>query len=492
MELALQTMTNGTDDSTVLLVLGVVVALLTIAMETLARRGVFPQWLCRKVLHVGAVGACAAAPLLLHDLSVLTVVVAVAALLLMVLVGTGVLFREAEGRPSWGIALFPLPYLALLLLFPGVEQRTLIALPMLILAVSDALAAVVGTLVTTPSFRLTGDRKTLGGSLAFLIITWLILVTVPSPLIALPSGQLHGTALLFALLLTACEALGSRGRDNLYIPSAAAMLLAGLMFRNSISNVLPAVLALPVATLFVAITVRRHWLTLGGAVAAALLGVWVILFQGLLWLVPLMVFFISSTLLGKVLRAPSAASTTSDAKHGQPRDATQVFANGGIYGLAAALLPTADAHLVMALSMTAATADTWASEIGIALKGRTYDIVGLKRVPVGLSGGISAGGTLGAAIGAILVAAICTLLIESSRSAIAIAGILAGLGLAGMFLDSILGSLIQAKYRGPSGDLQDSASDRALLVSGAAWMTNDAVNLVSNLLIAGTALWVMA
>lgn len=476
------------NDTTVLLVLGAVVAFLTMAMETLARRGVFPQWLCRKVLHLGAVGACAIAPLLLIDLTVLTYIVAGAAVLLFILVGGGVLFREESGRRSWGIALFPLPYLVLLVLFPDAEQRWLIALPMLILAVSDALAAVVGTLLNTPSFTLTGDRKSIGGSLTFVVVTWLILLSFPSPLSALPTAQVYPITLLLALLLAAVEALGSNGRDNLYIPSTAAMMLYGPSPAYSIDMALPALLALPFAALFVMLTVRKGWLTLGGAVAASLLGVWVIFFQGLLWVVPLVVFFASSTMLGKILRT---RSSTSDAKQGQPRDAVQVFANGGIYGLAAALLPTAEAQLIMALSMTVATADTWASEIGIALKGRTYDILGFKRVPVGLSGGISAGGTLGAAGGALLLGVVCAFLIQASTSLLIMAGILAGLGLAGMFIDSILGSLLQAKYQGPNGMLQDRSTQGALLVSGAAWMSNDAVNLTSNVLIAGLTLWLM-
>jgi uncharacterized protein (TIGR00297 family) len=392
-----------TNDPAILLVLGAAVVTLTVAMETLARRGVFPQWLCRKVLHLGAVGACAVAPLLLTELRALTLLVAGAAVLLLFLVGTGQLFREAQGRPSWGIALLPLPYLALLLLFPDGDQRSLIVLPMLILAVSDALAAVVGSLVNTPYFALTGDRNTIGGSL-----------------------------------------------------------------------------------------------TLGGGVAAALLGVWVVLLQGPAWLAPLVVFFGTSSVLGKALRA---RSTSGDAKQGQPRDAAQVFANGGIYGLAAALLPMADAQLVMAASMSVATADTWASEIGIAVKGRTYDIVGFARVPVGLSGGVSLGGTLGAAAGALLLGVVGALLLPRSTpfaaSAFAIpafvatAGILAGVGVVGMALDSALGSVLQGKYRGPNGGLQDTPADGALLVRGAAWISNDAVNLASSVVIAGLTLWLL-
>jgi uncharacterized protein (TIGR00297 family) len=483
------------NDSTVLIVLGVAVALLAVGMEVLARRRVLPQWLCRKVLHLGAVGACAAAPLLLRDLAALTMVIAGAELLLLALVGSRVLFREADGRPSWGIALFPLPYLALLLLFPAPEQRTLIVLPMLLLAVSDALAAVIGTLLTTPSFTLTGDRKTVGGSLTFALSSGLILAIVPGPLHTLPLLHFQGAVFLFAFVLTAAEALGSNGRDNLYIPSAAAMLLVGLSFRQEELHLLSAVIALPFAALFVIFTVQRYWLTIGGAVAAAFLGVWVILFQGVLWLTPLTVFFVGSTLLGKLLRARGRAGGndgTSDAKHGQPRDAAQVFANGGIYGLAAAILPTTDAQFIMALSMTAATADTWASEIGIALKGRTYDIVGLRPVPVGLSGGISVGGTLGAAAGALLLALVGAMLIDATESPWAVTTLLTGLGLASMLLDSVLGSVLQAKYRGPSGALQDTDAEGAMLVRGAAWMSNDAVNLVSNLIVAGLALWWLA
>lgn len=475
------------NDSTILLILGAAVAALALAMETLARRRLFPQWLCRKVLHVGAVGACAAAPLLLSDLGALTTIVAGAAVLLYGLVRSGVLFREADGRPSWGIALFPVPYLVLLLLFRDADERWLVALPMLILAVSDALAAVVGTLVRTRSFTLTGDRKTVGGSLSFALSTWVILVSAPGPMSALSATPLPMTAALFALILAAVEALGSQGRDNLYIPSAAALLLAGQP-----TGTLPALLAVPVAVLFVAITVRRGWLTLGGGVAAALLGIWVIVFQGIPWLLPLVAFLVSSTLLGKLLRARSASG---DAKQGQPRDAAQVFANGGIYGIAAALLPQTEAQLVMALCMSAAAADTWASECGIARKGRTYDVIGLRPVPVGLSGGISLGGTLGAAAGALLLAALGATLIrgwQSPGATIGLVATLTGLGLAGMLIDSVLGSLLQAKYRGPSGALQDSEADGAGLVGGWRWMSNDAVNLVTSLLIAGIGLMMLA
>lgn len=477
-------------DTTILLALATAVTILTVAMETLARRGVFPQWLCRKLLHLGAIGACAVAPVLLADLTALTVIVAMVTPLLLFLVATGRLFLEPDGRPSWGIALFPLPYLALLLVFPGAEQRCLIALPMAILAVSDSLAGVVGSLVRTPAFTLSGDRKTVGGSLTFAASTWLVFMGVPCAPGSLGAPESSITAVLFAILVATFEALGSRGRDNLYIPAAAAMLLIGHAADGAdqrLASTMSAVLALPVAVLFIVLCVRLQWLTLGGAVAAALLGVWVIYFQGVTWLLPLAVFLVSSSVLGRLLRARSASG---DSKHGKPRDAAQVFANGGIYGISAALLPAAEAQLAMCVCMTVAAADTWASEIGIALEGRTLDLVRLKPVPVGLSGGVSVGGSVWAAGGALLLALVGAALLHDSRPVVMVLH-LALLGVAGMLLDSVLGSLVQVKFRGASGALQDSSGEGALQVGGLSWMSNDAVNLVSTGLIAGLGVWLL-
>jgi uncharacterized membrane protein len=68
---------------------------------------------------------------------------------------------------------------------------------------------------------------------------------------------------------------------------------------------------------------------------------------------------------------------------------------------------------------------------------------------------------------------------------------LAALGFAGMLLDSVLGSLVQAKYRAPTGVLQDSPAEGALQVGGLRWVSNDAVNLASTSLISGLVLWLL-
>ena len=475
------------NDTTVLLVLGAWVAVLTIAMETLDRRGVFPQWLARKVLHIGAVGACAAAPLLLEDLAALIGVVLIATLVLLALVGSGRFFREASGRPGWGIALFPIPYLMLLLAFPALGDRWLIALPMAILALSDAAAAVVGILISSHSYHLTKDRKTLGGSTAFAVTAATLIMVWPGPLQVLDGRTLFLCAVVVALLLTVVEALGSNGWDNVFIPSGAAILLGAWTAGHAMEHLTPTLFAILLAIPFVVFTVKYGWLTLGGALAAALLGCSVVLLQGPEWLLPLVLFFGSSTALGKLLHRPALVS---DAKHGRARDAEQVFSNGGIYLLAAALLTGLDAQLAMAVSMAIATADTWASEIGMAMRGRTYDIIGFRRVPPGLSGGISVQGSFAGAAGALLLGLGGGLLMmdELNAASLSVIGVVAAWGMAGMVVDSLLGGVLQARYRGPEGLLQDRPNTEGKPASGRVWMTNDRVNLLSNAVVTGLAI----
>jgi uncharacterized protein (TIGR00297 family) len=193
------------------------------------------------------------------------------------------------------------------------------------------------------------------------------------------------------------------------------------------------------------------------------------------------VFFASSTLLGKLTRNTG----TSDAKHGRPRDAEQVWSNGGVYLAAALLLPGDLAHFGMVVSMAVATADTWASEIGMAVRGRTLDLRTGRIVPPGLSGGISLAGTMGAVAGAVVLAIAAGVLLRTTPAFLAQ---IAAWGVAGMLLDSLLGAWFQVRYRAADGSWRDQPGEGPTLQRGLAWMTNDRVNLLSIALITALAL----
>lgn len=259
----------------------------------------------------------------------------------------------------------------------------------------------------------------------------------------------------------------------------ANWLYASLLFSLGVSVAAAVLLALG----FIWYTQRKNMLTPDGAWLAAATGLWVWYAAGFLWLIPLVVFFVSSSLLGRLSKHRPAAA---DARHGQPRNSWQVLCNGGIYMLLATWAdgPHRETALtLMALSISVSAADTWSSEIGQYFRQKTIDILRWKPVPVGLSGGVSGMGMLGGMAGAALIAGLCGLLAAGTISPVQIAALACG-GFAGMMLDSVLGAAFQARYRNPeTGALFDQAGRGRDLYSGFSWMTNDAVNLWSNALV---------
>ena len=172
---------------------------------------------------------------------------------------------------------------------------------------------------------------------------------------------------------------------------------------------------------------------------------------------PLLAFFVTSSLLGKL---PGGKQ-----KHG-PRNAAQVLANGGMAAVAT-LVPGGETAYVAALC--AANADTWATEIGTRLGRRPWRITTLRPAEPGVSGAVSLPGLLAAAAGAALVAAAGA---GIAGAALAAAG---AIGFAACLLDSVLGDTLQARFR--TADGAESESEGAYTL-GVRWIRNDMVNFM--------------
>lgn len=191
------------------------------------------------------------------------------------------------------------------------------------------------------------------------------------------------------------------------------------------------------------------WLTRPGAVAALAVGLGTVYGFGWRGLVLLLAFFVSGSLL---------------TEGGGRRTARQVIANGGVAAFAA----LAGSWAAFAGALAAATADTWASEIGRRSRTPPRLITTGKPVPAGTDGGITALGTAGGVVGAAVVAGLGMLLSRGSDAGVPhpgwFGGVVVGAGVAGMLFDSLLGATVQGKLR---------------------WFDNDAVNLTATLAGAG-------
>jgi len=166
-------------------------------------------------------------------------------------------------------------------------------------------------------------------------------------------------------------------------------------------------LGLLFAAVIAAVAYRARALDVSGAVAAWVVGTVTFGLGGWPFALPLLTFFTSSTLLSRWRRHSKEALGF---EKGGRRDSGQVLANGGIATLCVltyAFLPSTISHHAYAMylaAFAAANADTWATEIGAAVGGVPVSIVTFRRVPVGMSGGVSLTGTLGLVAGALVIA----------------------------------------------------------------------------------------
>lgn len=223
---------------------------------------------------------------------------------------------------------------------------------------------------------------------------------------------------------------------------------------------------------------RARALTAGGAWAATAVGGAVVWGAGWAGGLVLLAFFVSSSLLGRLVRGRTAAAT--DAK-GDCRDEWQVLANGAAAAVGAVATqgnPALALWLVTG-AFAAAAADTWATIWG-----------GLSRVPPrllttgrpvqhGTSGGVTPVGTIGGVAGALFTALVGAL---AGGATLLLAG--AAAGIAGMLADSALGAAMQGRFRCPrchvSGERPvHRCGSPTEHTGGIRWLTNDGVNALA-------------
>lgn len=221
-----------------------------------------------------------------------------------------------------------------------------------------------------------------------------------------------------------------------------------------------------------------RFLTFGGSLATFVLAVVIYGVGGWPWTIPILTFFLLSSLLSKFGRNQKALFELMFEKTG-PRDAGQVLANGGIAGLIAAFsffFPEYEFYPYYLGALAAVTADTWGTELGVLAEGGTTSVVTLKPVPPGTSGGISNEGVLAGAAGALVIALSGYYWFADVRTAFAV--VVAGM--VGSLVDSLIGATLQAQYRcSLCGSLAERTMhcDRpAQREKGFRWVNNDLVN----------------
>jgi uncharacterized protein (TIGR00297 family) len=242
-----------------------------------------------------------------------------------------------------------------------------------------------------------------------------------------------------------------------------------------------------ILTILIAFAAQRaHSLSRSGAYAAAFTGTVIFGIGGWQWAVLLLTFFLTSSILSRLFKKQKAGLNEKFSK-GHERDAGQVFGNGGIAALFAALhglYPDALwPWLGFAASLAAVNADTWATELGVLNAAAPRLITNLgKRVEKGSSGGVSLLGTGAALLASALIATLAVLFSPAGELSSAHWLLVTGAGLAGSLFDSVLGATVQAIYYCPACHKETerypshTCGTATTQIRGWRWLDNDWVN----------------
>lgn len=244
-------------------------------------------------------------------------------------------------------------------------------------------------------------------------------------------------------------------------------------------------------SLFIAgLAYLKKSLTLSGMIAALFFGTLIYMFgQFLVWSA-LIAFFISSSLLTKLHEKKDVEGINIDKKG---RNYVQVISNALVATIFLIIyrLTTQNIFLIASVvSIATSNADTWASEIGVLSKGKTFSILNFKIMEKGSSGAVSILGLIASMLGAFFIGVVFTTIYATFHDFEWVTLLTYGMiitigGFIGALLDSYLGLLVQAKYKGKQSgrifELKKIPGEQAILISGITFITNDAVNFLSGL-----------
>jgi uncharacterized protein (TIGR00297 family) len=353
------------------------------------------------------------------------------------------------------------------------------------LAFADAAAAIVGENLRSPHlFYLTSDKKSVEGSIAMFLIT---AVVVFIPLLLTTRFGTHSVnfALMVAcasgLFVTAWEAIASKGFDNLTVPLSAAFMLHYFLVPLPHHDPNQMILGLILGLFIAVVSYRFHFLSLDGSVATFLLAATIFGIGGWKWTLPILTFFILSSLLSKFGKKKKAQFHLMFEKSDR-RDVGQVAANGGAAGILIFcwyMMPEVDILYCMFLaSIAAVTADTWGTEIGVMLRGKPRSVLTWQKVETGTSGAVSWLGFCGAFVGAVIVTLSSIFIVQDLDLKVFASAVVGGLF--GSLIDSLLGATIQAQYQcivcKKITERLHHCDHSTILHSGKRWFDNDLVN----------------
>ena len=386
---------------------------------------------------------------------------------------------HSQKRKSYGTIYFPLSFLIVSYLFW--EKNQFLILSLLILAISDPIAAQIGSRKNSVrKFKVWHDYKTVNGTITFFTSSILILIIGNIFILKYKLIDSICFILITAIFATISEITSKRGTDNLSIPIISILIMIGLNDQFSIHQEVIDKLFIPlkliVITFILFIPYRIKVLSISGYFGSITMGALIILFGSTVQFILIALFFVLSSLLNLIIK-----KYTLRISKNSHRNILQVICNGGVaicICIYEYFNPNPINIYLYAATVSAAMSDTWATEFGKLSESKPILITSFRPIEHGLSGGITMIGILGSLLGSSIVGLATYLLIDSEL--ILIFGIIFTGFLSALF-DSLIGDKLQGKYEIESGKIIENMQVGAKLISGYKIINNNFVNLMATI-----------
>lgn len=425
----------------------------------------------RKSLHIGTFGILFIAKIFFTDFFHYAVICGIFAVFTFFVVKFK-LFKDIEREtPSFGVFYYSLSLFACavcICFLPDLYPCFVAAFTAL--AVGDGAASVFGRI--TENIKIS-KSKTLSGTVACIFFTFLILFVLTST----DFISVELTTVIAVSVASGIFELTETGFDNLTVPFSVFILCSSCFYFGT-----PFTVSLLVAEAVFLAAFLSKFITYRGSLLAGGIGFSFYYFGGLFAFIYILGCY-SIMLLTHIVRKIVKSRSNGEKFSVHGKNAIQIFVNGFI-GTASVVfygIFKLELFLVAALiTVGSAFVDSVSSDIGTLSKGKTYDIITRKPIEKGLSGGVSLLGTV-TAFFTCIVLSVATVLITSLP--IYYAAILTAVIFTGTVTDSLLGSLIQAKYKctvcGKITENRVCCQTETVLERGLRFIDNNAVNFIS-------------
>ncbi len=345
-------------------------------------------------------------------------------------------------------------------------------------SLGDGFAGLMGQLMNVPKNSKIYGNKTIYGTMFNFVVCGIVVGLINSEF---GLGLLSWQLIAIALFATELELFTGRGLDNITVTLGASLLTYLFIHFEGAENYIVPILVTP---LMVAFAHKRQALTIGGIISAIIVDIIISIALGNFGFILLLSFFVGGLFTDKIKKRYKNKGRKQKTNDIKPRNYRQVLANSIVSTICAALFFLTKKRIFIIAFVTAfaeALADTTASGIG-ALSDRTYDPFRMRQCRTGLSGGMSLLGTLSSAVAAALIALIAFFFNRLSLSETLIITLAAFLG---AVFDSLIGSLLQVKYKCPTcGEIVEQATHcntQTVKHTGIEIVDNNLVNLLSTM-----------